>query len=165
MNYKDYFPIIEYYKKVVMPVNKKYWVKSDRMMVCPLHDDINPSMGIITGSDGDELYHCFGCNQWGSVVDLHKKVSRKLLKRYFSDEEALKDLCRIFNVPYNLFNVSDDKNSEDEDIRREIAISSAIDKYDISDFKRMFIEGKLHKKSIGYFNTITMMMVNELKGE
>ena len=163
MNYKEYFPLIEYYKKVVMPINKKYWVKSDKMMVCPLHDDINPSMGIMIGSDGEEIYHCFGCNQWGNVVDLHKRVSRRLLKKYLTDEEALKDLCRIFNVPYEKVDINNDKRLEDEDIRRELALKEAIDGYDISDFRRMFTEGKLHKKSVGYFNTITMIMVNELK--
>lgn len=164
MKYKDYFPIIDYYKKVVKPINsKRFWLKSDKMMVCPLHDDINPSMGIILNSEGDELFHCFGCNQWGNVVDLHKKVSRKLLKRYLSDEETLKDLCRIFNVPYEKVSEIGSKEIEDDDIRQEVAIQSAIDKYDISDFRRMFMEGKLKKKSIGYFNTITMMMVNELK--
>lgn len=163
MNYKEYFPIVDYYKKVVMPISKKYWVKSDKMMVCPLHDDINPSMGVITSKNGEENFHCFGCNRWGDVVKLHKQVSRRLLRRYYSDEEALKDLCRIFNVPFNEVNTEKEEYIEDEDIRRELALREAMDKFDISDFRRMITEGKIKKKSIGYFNTITMMMVNELK--
>jgi DNA primase len=165
MNYGEYFPIVDYYRKVVMPKSKKYWVKSDKKMVCPLHDDVNPSMGIIYNSNGEENYHCFGCNQWGDVVDLHKKVSRRLYKKYLSDEEALKDLCRLFNVSYEKVDINNSKKIEDDDIRRELAIREAQDRFDISDFQRMFTEGKMKKKSVAYFNTITMMMVNELKGE
>lgn len=165
MNYKEYFPIVEYYKKVVKPINKKFWIKSDKMMVCPLHDDINPSMGIIYDSEGKELYHCFGCNRWGDVVDLHKKVSKRLLKKYLSEEEALKDLCRLFNVPYEKVDINNQKKVEDDDVRRELAIRDAIEKFDISDYRRMFTEGKMQKKPVGYFNTLTMMMVNEIKGE
>lgn len=164
MIYKDYFPILDYYKKIVVPINsKRFWVKSDKMMVCPLHDDVNPSMGIIIGKDGDEIYHCFGCNKWGNVVDLHKKVSRKFFKKYYSDEDALKDLCKIFNVPFEKVNIEINNIVEDEDVRRELALNKAIDKFDISDFREKFIEGKLQKKSIGYFNTLTMMMINALK--
>ena len=164
MTYKDYFPIIEYYKKVVIPVNPNhFWIKSDKMMVCPLHDDVNPSMGIIIDSDGNELYHCFGCNRWGDVVKLHKQVSSRLFKRYLSDDESLKDLCRIFNVSLKKVEVIKNDYIEDDDIRREVALQNATERFDISDFRRMFIEGKLQKKSIVYFNTITMMMINELK--
>ena len=155
MNYGEYFPIVEYYRKVVMPKSKNYWVKSDKKMVCPLHDDVNPSMGIIYNSSGEENYHCFGCNRWGDVVDLHKKVSRRLYKKYLSDEEALKDLCRLFNVPYEKVDINNSKKIEDDDIRRELAIREAQDKYDIADFQRMFTEGKMKKKPVAYFNTIT----------
>lgn len=164
MVYKDYFPIVEYYRRVVIPVNpKRYWVKSDKMMVCPLHDDINPSMGIMLDTEGNELYHCFGCNRWGNVVDLHKKVSRQLFRKYLSDEESLKDLCRIFSVPYDEVSLPTKSESEDVDVRRDIAIREAMGKFDISDFRRMMTEGKVKKKRVAYFNTLTMIMVNEIK--
>ena len=162
MNYSSYFSMIDYYKKVVVPVNKlRYWVKSDKMMVCPLHDDINPSMGIITDKDGNELFHCFGCNRWGNIVKLHKEVSKRLFKRYLSEEESLKDLCRIFNISYNdVF--TETIEVVDDGIRSELALRDALDKFDISDYRIMFIKGKVQKKSVAYFNTLTMMMINEL---
>lgn len=164
MKYKDYFPIVEYYKKVVEPTNRsKYRVKSDKMMVCPLHDDVNPSMGIILNSSGDELFHCFGCNQWGNIVDLHKKVSKRLFKRYLSEEETLKDLCRIFNVPYENVQVQENVKEYDDDISKEVAIQKAMNRFDLSDYRRMVLDGKISRKSIGYFNTLTMMMICELK--
>lgn len=163
MNSLGSFSIVEYYKKYVIPIDpQNYWVKSDRMMVCPLHADINPSMGVIKGKDGVELYHCFGCNKWGNIVDLHKKVNRRLNHKYLSDEESLKDLCRIFNVEYTGFE-EDTKGDDSEDVRQEIAIRNAMDSFDISDFRQLFIDGKLKRKGIGYFNALTMTMVNEIK--
>lgn len=164
LKYKDYFPIVEYYKKVVQPVNPSHYrIKSDKMMVCPLHDDINPSMGVMNSKGDKELFHCFGCNQWGDVVDLHIRVSRKLFKKYLSEEEAIKDLCRIFNVPFEKFEKELNMATLDADIKQEIALRDNMGKFDISDFREMYIKGKLNKKSVAYFNTITMMMVNELK--
>lgn len=97
--YSDYFPIVEYYKRVVQPIKPSaYRLKNDKMMVCPLHDDINPSMGVIRNSNGDEIYHCFGCGRWGNVVDLNMRVKRRLMKVRLSEEESVKDLCKIFGV-------------------------------------------------------------------
>ena len=164
MVYKDYFSIVDYYKTVVKPINpKKYWIKSDKMMVCPLHDDVNPSMGIILDKDGNELYHCFGCNRWGNIVDLNKRVNRRLLNKYLSEEESLKDLCTKFNVSYDVVSESTDNSTDDIDIKRELAMRDIESSFDISDYKRMYTEGKLKKKKIGYFNTLTMIMINEIK--
>lgn len=165
MVYSDYFSIIDYYKKVVIPFNpKKYRVKSDKMMVCPLHDDINPSLGIIKGKDGEELYHCFGCNQWGNIVEFNKKVNRRLYKKNLSDEDSLRDLCRLFNVPFDEVSINENKNI-DEGVQFEMAIQSAKDRFDISDLREKFIEGKLSKRGVGYYNALLMMMINELKKE
>lgn len=165
MIYKDYFSILEYYKKVLIPKNPNHYkIKSDKMMVCPLHDDVNPSMGIVVGKDGEELFHCFGCNQWGNIVELNKKVNRRVFKKYLTDKESLQELCNLFNVPFEKVD-SEEQTVENDDVRIDMAIDKAIDKYDISDYKRLIVEGKLKKKGISYFNTITMMMINELKND
>lgn len=163
MNYSEFFSIPEYYKRVVQPINpSKYRMKSDKMMVCPLHDDVNPSMGIIRSKSGEELYHCFGCNKWGNIIDLHKRVSRVLFKRYLTEEDSLKDLCRIFGVDYNLVS-SKESEEVNEDIKVDVAINSAMERFDISDFRSMMLDGKMRKKPIGYFNTIMILAVSELK--
>lgn len=159
-----YFPIIDYYKKVVQPVDSgHYRIKSDKMMVCPLHDDVNPSMGVISNSRGEETFHCFGCNRWGTIIDLHKGVSRRLFKRYLSDEEALKDLCRIFKVDYALIAESIEESEKDEDIRQEVGIREAMERFDIVEYQQLFTEGKLKRKPLAYFNTLTMMMIAQMK--
>lgn len=165
MDYSDKFPIIDYYKKVVNPVNpRKYWVKNDKMMVCPLHDDVNPSMGIIRGKDGKETYHCFGCNSWGNVVELHQRVSKRLFGKYITEDGAIRDLCRLFDVDYEEVSVGSDKeDSFDADIRRDNAMQKAMSQFDISDFRNKLLQGKVEKKGVAYFNTLVMIMVDKVK--
>jgi hypothetical protein len=167
MDYSNLFPIAEYYKRVVMPINpRKYRMKSEKMMVCPVHDDVNPSMGIIKGKDGKEIYHCFGCNSWGDVVGLHKRVSKRLFNRYMSEEDSLRDLCRIFGVDYS--EVSAEGNEEDlfdADIRRDQAILKATEAFDISDFRERIRQGKSEKRGAAYFNTLVMIMVDSVKSK
>lgn len=140
-------------------------MKNDKMMVCPLHGDVNPSMGIITSQDGSETYHCFGCNQWGDIVDLHTKVLRRLFKKYLSEEEVIKDLCRIFEVPFESLPTGINSKSLDSEIKREIEIAKKVESFDISDFRNMILEGKMQKKGIPYFNTLMMIMCNEVKSQ
>ena len=40
---------------------------------------------------------------------------------------------------------------------------AVMDSFDIGDFKYMVAEGKRQGKGIGYFNTLLMVMVNEVK--
>lgn len=67
----------------------------DRLVLCPLHDDKNPSMGFIHGKDGVAKFHCFGCGRAGTVVDLHRGIHRGL-----SEEEALREVCELLGIPY-----------------------------------------------------------------
>lgn len=163
MNYSEYFSIVDYYKLFVQPINKKYFTKNDKMMVCPLHDDVNPSMGIIKGSNGKELYHCFGCNSWGDIVDLHIKVSRRLKKRYLDRESALRELCNMFGVDYNAIKSKEQADVLDKDVRVDSAMSAKEQEFDYADFRNMITDGKLQRKRISYFNTLMIMMVSSLK--
>ena len=165
MDYGKFFPIIKYYEKVVIPMNpKRYHTKSDKMMVCPLHDDHDPSMGVIHSSKNGEIFHCFGCGRWGNVVDLHQGVTKRLKSRYISYDKSLRVLCRLFNVNYDLVKDMEDKENRDSDIKREIALDEAISRFDISDFKELFLLGKLAGRGVGYFNNLMMVMVNAVKG-
>lgn len=160
MNYNKYFPIVDYYKKVVVPINpERYKVKSDKMFVCPVHNDHDPSLGLIKSKNGDTC-HCFGCNFWGNVVELHQRVSKRHFKKYLSEEEAVEELCKIFNVPFDELPKEGLDNIKDKGTRQEVALLEAIDDFDIGDFQRLIYEGKLQKRSIGYFNAVVMTMVD-----
>ncbi len=163
-DYSSYFPILEYYRLFVQPMNpSRYKIKNEKMMVCPLHNDHDPSMGIMESKSRGEVYHCFGCGSWGDVVDLHIGVMKRLKGIYMSYDEALRDLCRLFSVNYEDISKSSEKE-EDSQILQEIALEEAMERFDVSDYRELFLEGKRKKKSIAYFNTLTMIMVNELKG-
>ena len=163
-DYSSYFPILEYYRLFVQPMNpSRYKIKNEKMMVCPLHNDHDPSMGIMESKSRGEVYHCFGCGSWGDVVDLHIGVMKRLKGIYMSYDEALRDLCRLFSVNYEDIPKSSEKE-EDSQILQEIALEEAMERFDVSDYRELFLEGKRKKKSIAYFNTLTMIMVNELKG-
>lgn len=164
MDYGKFFPIIKYYEKVVIPINpKRYHTKSDKMMVCPLHDDHDPSMGVIHSAKKGEIFHCFGCGRWGNVVELHQGVSKRLKGKYLSYNESLRDLCRLFNINYSEIEDLEDRESSDSEVRQELALEEAISRFDISDFKQLFLQGKLAGKGVGYFNNLMMVMINELK--
>lgn len=164
VNYSKYFPIIEYYEKYVVPLNsRRYHTKGNKMMVCPLHDDHDPSLGIIFNKKRGEIFHCFGCGKWGDVVELHQGVVQRHKGIYMSYDEALRDLCRIFNISYDEIPKPDKSDDASKEIMQEIALAEAIERFDVSDYRHLFIEGKRKKKSIAYFNTLTMVMVNELK--
>ena len=38
-----------------------------------------------------------------------------------------------------------------------------MERFDVSDYRELYLEGKRKKKSIAYFNTLTMIMVNEVE--
>lgn len=98
---KENFPIREYYLKKVYSRGGKYTKGhpiNDRLVLCPLHEDLNPSMGFITRSDGTEIYHCFGCGSVGTVLQLEERI-----EGHHDDKRGLRSLCELFGVDYEEF--------------------------------------------------------------
>jgi CHC2 zinc finger/Toprim-like len=59
-----------------------------RMCLCPLHEEKTPSFAVYP----DERWTCFGCNEWGDIVDLEKffgKCNRSEAIRRLGGEHAL----------------------------------------------------------------------------
>lgn len=165
IDYSKYFPIQEYYEKVVMPLDKKFSYTKKGKFVCCLHNDTDPSLGIIPSKKKGEIFHCFGCNAWGDIIVLHKRVSLKYFNRHLDDELCKRELCKIFGVDYNILpkEVYTVNNTRDKDIRKELALRDALNKYSISDFKQDMIYGKMENKGVDYFNTLLIKMLNEVK--
>lgn len=163
MNYKEYFPVEEYYRKVVKPINPhRFKYGSGGKMVCPLHDDHDPSLGVIESKNG-EICHCFGCGAWCDVVDLHIRVSKIYKKKYLDREESRKELCKIFGINSSDLPEEDIKDGRTNDEKREELIKENMSKFDISDFRYKLLDGKLKKRGIGYFNALMMSMLWESK--
>ena len=164
MDYSKFFPILEYYRRVVEPMNpRRYKMKGEKMMVCPLHNDHDPSMGIMLNKKRGEIFHCFGCGRWGDVVELNVGVRQRLQGIYMTYDESLRDLCRVFDVDYDSLPKPDINTDASKEIMQEIALTEAMERFDVSDYRELYLEGKRKKKSIAYFNTLTMIMVNEVK--
>lgn len=154
-DYNSIFPIEEYYRKVVIPINpRKYYIGSSGKMVCPLHNDINPSLGVSHGK-----LHCFGCDYWGDIVKFHRNVSYKHLDKRMTYEESKKDLCRIFDVDYKSL-PSEEELVLDREERYFQGMKSIEEGFDISDYREMFLKGKMKGKSVAYFNTLLMIMID-----
>lgn len=158
VDYSKIFPVREYYEKFIIPINpSKYRFGSNGKMVCPVHGDHDPSLGVMDSG----ICHCFGCNFWGDTIELHQRVMRRHFNKYLPNEEAKKELCRILGLDYS--KLPKDDIPDDKGLRQELAIDRAIESFDVSDFKYMITEGKRQKKGIAYFNTLMMVMTNELK--
>ena len=161
-NYSKIFPVKEYYEKYIIPINPdRYHFGSDKM-VCPVHNDHDPSLGVIVSKKDGEVCHCFGCNFWGNIVELHQRVNRRHFNRYLNTEDAKKDLCKIFDVDYNSL-PKEGNVATDRYLHQEMAIDEAINNFDVSDFKYMITEGKKHRRGINYFNTLLMVLTDEVK--
>lgn len=91
---------VEYFNSVISPRHPSFGRFSENSdsagkVVCPFHDDIAPSMGIIPGTD---IFHCFGCSAHGNVVELHRRYLRIYHHYTLTYDESLEDLCALFDV-------------------------------------------------------------------
>lgn len=164
VDYSKYFPIEEYYDKVVVPINKRFKITKSGKRICPLHDDINPSFGLVHNKNG-EFYHCFGCNAWVNVIEFHKRIQSRYFNRVVNEENSVRELCKIFNVNYTDLpkQLSDYENSSDKSIRKQVALRKELDRYSLYDFNSDFLAGKMEGKGIPYFNRILIQLIDSKK--
>lgn len=156
-DYNEVFPIEEYYRRVVIPINpSKYYIGSSGKMVCPLHDDVNPSLGVSNGK-----LHCFGCNYWGDIVKFHRNVLYKHKKIRMTYDESKRDLCKIFGIDYKSL-PSEEEIQLDREVKYFMGIKNIENSFDISDYREMFLKGKMESKPVEYFNTILMVLIDSI---
>mgnify|MGYP000008981135 FL=1 len=149
-----------------MSFSKKYYFSSAGKMVCPLHDDKKPSMGIVVKSDGTELFHCFGCNSWGDVVDFHIRVSGRLFgKKGMSRETALKELSKEFGVRYeDALRADGSASVEESNICTDMKLRMLADDVgSLQDFKYSWMQARKQGMPIGYLNDLLMRRIASVK--
>ena len=103
---KDGNPLIniaDYFERYVKPLSKKFSTSSffeHRTVVCPFHEDINPSLGTINHKHlkGVKVYHCFGCGASGTVIRMHQRIQYIYHGNRMTDVEAAIDLCNLYGV-------------------------------------------------------------------
>lgn len=161
IDYSKIFPLKDYYAKVVVPLDSKFSVIKADKYICCLHEDKDPSLGILHSKSSGEVFHCFGCNAWGNVIDLHKKVSYKYFGKNLDEEQAKRELCKIFGIDYNSLPKEENLggNNRDREVKKILAFNESLNKFNFSDYKYNFIEGKLAGKGVQYFNNLMVAMI------
>jgi hypothetical protein len=61
----------------VLDFSRAVRTKDGYMLVCPFHDDKNPSLSLTVSGEGKGLFHCFGCGASGTLFTLLKKQTKK----------------------------------------------------------------------------------------
>lgn len=133
--------IADYYDKYVMQLDNKFKERSlngSRLVICPLHDDHDPSLGLINHRflKGVKIFHCFGCGTSGTVVRLHQLIEHKYNNRKLSDEDACKELADMFNIDISNFDELSEDDYEGKYIQSMKRLDNLIrDSYNISDYE------------------------------
>lgn len=165
--------IKEYYEKCVVPKDNKFRVSlpdvGGRKGVCPLHDDIGPSFGVLNGRDGRERYNCFGCQSFGHVVDLHKNIVFRFEKRKLTFKEAAYEILDLFSIDktvvessiQNLGDSLEVDNSSVEARRHRQAQELVWEKYTAEDFRKDIVNGMIAGKDAAYFNVALHKITGE----
>ena len=96
--------IPDYYDKVVHELGDLFKDRSlnhNRTVICPLHDDTDPSLGLMNHRflPKVKLYHCFGCNSTGDIIRFHQRIESRWHKREISEKTACEELAKLFNIP------------------------------------------------------------------
>ena len=84
---------------------------------CPLHGEDTPSFFYIPER---KMFHCFGCDTKGSVVDLHYRLELKKNPKY-KKSRAVLDLARMYGVEIpNIF-----KGVQLDDLKKKIDLGDS----------------------------------------
>lgn len=157
--YGKIFPMEEYYEKKIKNLEWKFRRRKSGKIICPFHADDKPSLGFIRNKDGSEIYHCFGCGVKGDIVKLHQGIEREYHGRDISREQALKELCQIFDYPYEKLQ-KEKKQEEAVKIQQvHTFYERPTEAMTLQRFEREFIKAKKDRRDIRYFNSLLIQKI------
>ncbi len=152
--------IQKYYKDFVAPLASKYSrydFDRSNTVVCPFHDDNDPSFGVIRGKDGVDHYHCFGCRVVGDFVDFYRGIQKIFKSRILTEEQAIIEIAKLYDIPLEDLEVS----NEEVTLNREQLLEKVKSKYTTSDFERDIRTGLLLSRPIAYYNAKLVKLISE----
>ena len=157
--------IPDYYDHYIKPLNSKFGDSSlnvSRTAICPLHDDTDPSMGLINHKflKGVRLFHCFGCNMVGTVVRLHQLIVEKYEKRQIDVKQSCEELARFFKIPIDKELLAQADNVEPADRFYQTSIHIEDLKNDSYTSQDFVYELRDIKKSAKSMETVDLNLVN-----
>lgn len=131
--------IPDYYDYIVSTYSnafKEYKLNGGKLVICPLHNDTDPSFGLIPHRflKGVKIYHCFGCNASGTIIRLHQRIVAKYEKREITEKESCVELAKIFNIPFEEYKDSEVEDYEKRYINTLKSLDILKESYTYSDF-------------------------------
>ena len=69
--------------------------------ICPLHAETDASFKVFR-KNGLTLFHCFGCDCGGTVVDLFRRIEQQKRGITYSKDEAAKNLLQVYGFNEDL---------------------------------------------------------------
>lgn len=156
--YGNLFSMEEYYRDYIRPLGYKYRKRKSGKIVCPFHDDQQPSMGFIKNPDGSEIFHCFGCGAKGDILTLHQRIEREWHNRNISRKQALRELCNHFGYSYE--EIEQNAEQEKKEVQKK-ALTFYIPDDSLTERKFIdaFTKAKRQKRDIRYFNSLIIQMI------
>lgn len=79
--------------------------------ICPFHNENDPSFRYYANSN---RFKCFGCGLSGDVVRLHQLTERHYNYKKLTDEEALRDIIRMYELGIDIDEVIENHNPYEE---------------------------------------------------
>lgn len=132
--------IEDYFNQWIAPKNPGLGMFPGKI-VCPFHADVNPSLGIIPGTN---IFNCFGCSAHGTLVDFHAKL------RGIDGEAAVKELVKLYSVKTE--EVVETKVAAKSS--REARIEEMRAGYLTTSYARDIARGVKTNKPVSYFNQL-----------
>jgi DNA primase len=125
--------VTDYYDRFVHSLGEKYRKSSftkDRLVLCPFHSDVNPSMGLIKDrlDKQVEIFHCFGCGASGDVVRFHRRFVFISEGRNISIDVAARELASLYGIEISEQRLEDELKSLLH--KKEVEIEKNLGKYD-----------------------------------
>lgn len=180
------YTIKEFYEKYLLDMEvldsdigkkiKKYsnGFNDKDMAICPLHNDHDPSFGLIKSKKykGVLVGHCFGCGRVVDVIRLNQQLINKGLihREYYSGNQVVTYLesAKFLAEEKNLSLDDTEAESLDMDniqIQRELSIRKSRDKYSIRDFQNDLLAIRISNYStsnkINMINRSLVRILNE----
>lgn len=131
--------IPDYYERYVKPLDKRfseYSLYSSRTVICPLHNDTDPSLGLINHRflTDVKIYHCFGCGASGTIIRLHQFIEELYHGRRLNEQESCNELADLFGISLEDFEEIADDDYDGKYVAMLKRISNMKNSYTIKTF-------------------------------
>lgn len=161
--------VSSYWDKVVVPKLPPYgyyaFSKGSSRVVCPFHDDIKPSLGVVKDPQtGIEVFNCFGCGVKGTITTFHKLFSERYLGEvHKSSFDSLQSLARLYGFTLLDTVVEEHEEKSRFDFAKAPPYTVSIHRENIETLKEKFHSGSLSLEGLKSQLTLLTNKVLEVK--